>query len=183
MDERRKVNPIEIAVSELSTEFLYFKDMVKSDLNDYGKRLEGYMAHSDAMQRQMQESLQRQLDQNNEQHKEIIGLFKETIADSKHATMAQIESFVSAAETRIDAIVESQRLEDIDRNQRLAKHEELIGELRQQPDRKLANSVRTAWAIFASAFVTVILTLGGTWAYDMLKSQSKPNTQVEVTNK
>jgi hypothetical protein len=181
--ERRSPNHIEMAVFKLSTELGAFKDIVKTDLNDYGKRLEGYMEHSDAMQRQMQESLQRQLDQNNEQHKEIVAIFKETIEDNKQTLRSQIEGFTHAAEIRIDAIVESQRLEDIDRNQRLSKHDELITELQQRPDKKIANSVRTVLGYICLSVITVAVTLCGTWLYDSTKSQPKQNTQIEVTNK
>lgn len=183
MEERRKINPIETAVSELSTEFMYFKDMVKGDLEDYGKRLERYMEYSGAMQRQMQESLQRQLDQNNEQHKEIVSVFKEAIDDNKRALKDQIEGFTKAAEVRIDAIVESQRLEDIDRNNRLAQHETWIIELQGAADKRLAASIRNVRAIAVSALITLIVTLGGTWAFNSIMYPQNPNIQTGVVNK
>jgi len=151
--ERRKITPVELAVIGLSKDLNNLRDSVKSELHDYSKRLDVYIEHSDAIQRQMQDSLQRQLDQNQVQHQDMMINSKESMAIFRET----MERFVSDASQRIDSIVEKQEIEDIDRNKRISALENGPGKnaFKQLHDLKIAviSGVSVAAALGVAAFV------------------------------
>jgi hypothetical protein len=156
--ERRKITPVESAIIVLSNDLNNLRESVKTDLQDYSKRLDVYIEHSDAIQRQVQESLQRQLDQNQEQHREMMENGRTSMTIFKDT----MERFVTDASQRIDAITEQQRLEDIDRNKRISALENGPGKnaFKQLYGLKIAIITgvsvlaATSFAIFAFNFVS-----------------------------
>ena len=106
--ERRKTVDQTTAIGQLSKDFKLFQESTKEDLADFGKTLQWYMEHSDALQRQTQDSLQRQLDQNNEQHKDMMTMFK-----------GDLEKLVDLAENKMDMIQKLQATEDKEQDRRI----------------------------------------------------------------
>lgn len=124
-DRRKPVHSIEDSVRELKDEFVKFSAAVEGDLKDQAQLIQNSIEHAAALQnfmlesqRQMQAGLQRQLDQNDQQHREIITVVKEelvkerqiqndlmyTIRDNQAIINDKVEARIAAAEARIEVI-------------------------------------------------------------------------------
>ena len=101
--DRRKGPPsLEVAVATLTTKFDSLQKSVSETLADHTSKLEIYMNHSDALQTQIQNNLQRQLDQNNEQHQDILQRSERTTEKLAETFKDEMNRMVSMAERRFD---------------------------------------------------------------------------------
>jgi len=114
--ERRKQGAsLELVVTELKTEFREFRRAIEADLKDHSVLIQQSVDHATGLQmsmirsqEQMQEGLQRQLDQNDQQHREIVGLFKD-----------EIKRLFDHAELKIDSNKQLQEMTDDDQEKRI----------------------------------------------------------------
>ena len=132
-----------------------FRQSLRDDIKDVDRRLELFISHTEAMQKNTHDSLQRQLDQNLEQHKELLGFFKEKFSE-----------LIDHAETRVDLMQVSQAKTDDLQDTRIGcveeavkKHSERISALEHAPTKAKAGR----WDRVAVAIGAVGIAIFSAW--------------------
>jgi Flp pilus assembly protein TadB len=174
-------------IDKLAEDFSNLRADVKADLDDYGKRLDMYIEHSDAIQRQVQESLQRQLDQNNNQHKEMMDVFKDQnrVTNEQNKTSnsqikEQMSFFINNAQTAIESIIAKQEKEDIDRNARHTKCEDRLTILETAPIRTSSDTWKTVKLIAITTLATAVVMGCAIFTKDFIENTTKIQIPMEV---
>jgi hypothetical protein len=163
--DRRQPTPESVvaSVSRLTTEFQEFRKSVQAELQHQTSKLEMYMDHTNTLQNQMESNLQRQLDQNNEQHKEILYRSEtnsERIADTFKNEMT---TMIKMAERRFDEAEVSHTKATDAASKRMAAIELRLDTLEKEPDKKDANLWRKVRDVAVGVAATTVAVATLAW--------------------
>jgi len=177
LPDRRKSPPsLEVAVATLTTKFDSLQKSVSETLADHTSKLEIYMNHSDALQTQIQNNLQRQLDQNNEQHQDILQRSEKTTEKLAETFKDEMNRMVSMAGRRFDDAEVSRKTFE----KGILARVEILEKTPDSKDASLLRKIRevvfilVATAIAGAAITWVASTI--TVQMDQIKALQKPTT-------
>jgi len=148
-EDRRKQNPLEKDVSEMKLKI----EGICDDINDLSISVQNYVEHAAGLQNsmlrnqdKMQEALQRQLDQNNDQHKEIISLFRNEMIKREESL-----------ESRMNLILVAQEKEDKEQNKKIDELKSDVKILKETPLKRGADNWRRVSDIVLAMIATAVI--------------------------
>lgn len=161
-----------LSFTELKTEFKEFRRTIERDFEDQKILIQQSADHASALQNsmlesqtQMQVALQRQLDQNNDQHKEIIALARDEVIERE-----------MSGENRIRLVLEAQKKEDNEQNIRLLRLEEKVEKLEKDPLQKDSRKIEKIRDIIFTIIATGIIMAIIMWGKDFFEN----NTGIKI---
>jgi len=174
-------------ILRLFNEFSEFKEAIKESISANERRVDIMMVHVDSMYMQSNENFQRQLDKNDEQHKEMMQAQARQMDNFNAAQTNQMkvfsmtmEHFVNASKDKIDGIIQAQKEEDIARNLSILELKKDISELQKEPIATAAEKWKSVKMIVITTFATALVMGCAIFAKDLIETTTEIKIPMEV---